>query len=30
MSAMIDLLYLTGIFFCFCGVLGILRMPDIY
>jgi multicomponent Na+:H+ antiporter subunit G len=30
MSTVINLLDMTGIFFCCCGVLGILRMPDIY
>lgn len=30
MKIAIMLLYLVGIFFCFCGVLGILRMPDFY
>jgi len=30
MKILIDFLYIVGMFFCFCGVVGVLRMPDVY
>lgn len=30
MKILIDFLYILGMFFCFCGVVGVLRMPDVY
>lgn len=30
MNIIITFLYFVGMFFCFCGVLGVLRMPDVY